>query len=120
MSTTPSNEAAHSARLALVETRLTTVETSLGLFRRESDDMRRTINKISSTVEVLANDTAEMVRLFQERKAAFSFFNRMARIIRPVVRFVVLSALGISVAVYAVTHGGETPAWVAKVLKVIE
>ena len=120
MSLAPIASEAHFARLNAMDARLTMVENTLGLFRRETDGMSLKIDKISSTVEALANDTAEMVSLFKERKAAFNFFARVARLVRAAMRFVVLSALGVFVAVYALMHDGEMPEWIAKVLKAIE
>lgn len=120
MSPTPQSEDDHSARLAVVETRLSTVEGTLGLFRRESDDMKKTINETAAKVDEIGRDTKEIVFYWSEARSAFRLFNRLAWLMRGFIKFVVLPMAVLLAALYAWTHGGQAPSWLTQLLKVIE
>lgn len=119
MSTASDTEAGHSMKLVAHDARISALEGTLSLFRRETDDMKQTINETKAAVEEIGRDTKEMVFIFGEAKAAFRLFNRLAWVLRASLRFVVLPALALWLVVSTITHG-TPPTWLVQLFKAFE
>lgn len=69
--------------------------------------------------EKISNDTTEIAGVWKDAKSAFRLFNILVSFFWGVMKYVVLPILVLLALGYSVAHGGDAPAWLKNLVRLI-
>ena len=99
-------------RLKALEEQMVAVQKTVAQFAENQTTLMKLTEQISK-------DTAEIVGAWKDTESAFRLFNILVSFFWGIMRYVVLPILVMTALVYSFIHGGDAPAWLRNMIKMI-